>query len=244
MTTTKDRTAQHLKLASTARSPRRQRARTHDAPCPRSDAWPQNAHGIECQGCERCNWTGRVPARSSSGFVTARIGGRTTTFGVDAPVADVVTYEIEGELLSGDETPAFRAQLLEPRRETLALLESDGTGGPARVQWFGSEAACAAATAWLAAEARRRWPAEYGAPPDILREPQEAALLVVPALIGAPMTARYRTSAMGPHESADLRLMLELMLEANTDPRLRRAVRHLDVGETLKIGSMSVERLS
>lgn len=158
----------------------------------------------------------------------------------DRVLDDARTYEIDGELYRGNETPSFRARLLF-RGVPIASLESDGGGGCARVIWLvESMAERAAAADWLASEARRLWPSEYGAPPAFLSKPYEAAILVVPEHIGAPMDARYHVrGAMKAGESCDLRVLLD----ATRDPNMQRAIRRLDVGEVLP-GAVAVERLS
>lgn len=149
--------------------------------------------------------------------------------------------EIIGDLYAGQETPAFNALLIYGGVPVVRFY-SAGTGGCANVDWLHeSREVRALVTAWLTAEAVRLWPSEYGpAPMDLMRHPYESAILVVPEHIGAPMTARYRTSAMPVGASVDLRLMLE----ANLDPEHQRKLRHLDIGADVVLGTLKIERLS
>lgn len=150
-------------------------------------------------------------------------------------------YEILGDLYAGEETPCFRAVLFS-MGVAVVRLDSAGTGGCARLEWLhDSQDMREQVKRWLFSEAVRLWPREYGPPPfDLLALPHEAAILVVPEHIGAPMTARFRTSAMPPGSSVDLRLLLE----ANLDPNVQRTLRHLDVGADVVCGTLKIERLS
>ncbi len=158
-----------------------------------------------------------------------------------AAATSATLVEIVGDLYAGQETPAFNADVL-IGDVLVANLYSGGTGGCARVQWFTDLCDLRSQlTAWLYKEAIDLWPREYGpAPRDLFRNVYESAILVVPEHIGAPMTARYRTSAMPVGASCDLRLMLEV----NLDPEVQRKLRHLDVGADVVLGTLKIERLS
>lgn len=162
-------------------------------------------------------------------------------YGFAAMATDATMIEILGDLYAGQETPAFNADVVLAGVPVLNLY-STGTGGSAVVQWLTDSCDVREqVTAWLFKEACDLWPSEYGpAPRDILRHVYESALLVVPEHIGAPMTARYHTSAMPVGASVDLRLMLE----ANLDPDVQRKLRHLDIGDEATIGTLAITRLS
>lgn len=156
-------------------------------------------------------------------------------------VPPIVHYEIIGELYRGDETPRFRAEL-RANDSTIAKLLSDGRGGCAVIEWAGISADTRSAAAkWLSDEALRCWPAEYGVPPtSLLRLPEEAAILVVPERIGAPMSARYSISSARRVETWDLRELLA----SNVDEGTRRSLRSLRVGESCSRSSLTITRIS